>query len=72
MLQIAPHRAAGAHDQLARLRDADEDALRDAAGDPESHWYYMQCLVGWRAWLKRLQAPLVVQRFILDEFPIVP
>jgi hypothetical protein len=69
MLSTTPHRAAGAHNPLERL---EEDALRDAAGDPESHWYYVQCLVGWRAWLKRLQAPLVVQRFILDEFPIVP
>jgi hypothetical protein len=32
------------------------EAKRDAATDSESHWYYQMCLVGWRAWLKRLEA----------------
>ncbi len=30
-------------------------AKRDAATDPESHWYYQMCLVGWRAWLKKIE-----------------
>lgn len=31
-------------------------AKRDAAGDPESRWYYDLCLAGWRAELRKLEA----------------
>jgi hypothetical protein len=31
------------------------EAKRDAATDRESHWYYQQCLNGWRAWLAKLE-----------------
>jgi len=30
-------------------------AKRDATTDPESRWYYQQCVNGWRAWLKKLE-----------------
>jgi len=32
------------------------EAKRDAATDPESRWYYQQCVNGWRAWLKKIEA----------------
>jgi hypothetical protein len=30
--------------------------------DPESRWYYEQCLVGWRAWLAKLERGGQLQR----------
>ena len=29
---------------------------RDAAGDEASRYYYRCCLVGWRAWLAKVEA----------------
>lgn len=34
------------------------EAKRDAATDEGSRWYYAQCVIGWRAWLKKLAAGL--------------
>jgi hypothetical protein len=37
-------------------------AKHAAAGDPESRRYYELCLIGWRAWLAKLERDVLIRR----------